>query len=141
MKQIEIEFKFIEDIIYCDGSLLALGITDNNQPILIAWMDIDYEKNYNEYAYIFIKEEDLDLFLNEKKLYYEVLRDSHNIIAFKYNGEKYDFKEMQHNEYLKKYGPKEKVSLKEDLIDFRVLYQQFIEKEKSQLKIIKKDIV
>jgi hypothetical protein len=62
-----LQFKFQEDILYFEGLLLSLGITEDNLPVLEIWCD--QEDEYNIYAYAYIKQEDLKPFINEEKSY------------------------------------------------------------------------
>lgn len=127
----QLDFKFIKDIIYYDGPLLSLGITPDNIPVLEVWNDINREENYHLYSYVFIREEDLMPFINCEKLFYDVLQDSKAIITWKYNGEAYDFEETNIDDYLANYGPKKKVSLEKDFIDFLPSFNAFLEQDKS----------
>lgn len=132
-----LEYKFIKDLIWYDGPLLSLGITENNEPVFEIWIDQDNEENYSKYAYVFIKPEDLEPFLKNEKLYYEVLFDSEEIITWKYNKEKgyFDFKKEDKVEHLKEYGPKEDVSLANDIIYFMPHYEEFLKSEQEKIKL------
>lgn len=133
MEQInqEIKFKYRQDIIEYDcGSLLSLAVTDDNIPVLEVWLDTDRE-TYNLYAYVFMRKQDVMPFVQDQKFYFDVLKDSERIVAFKYNSEKkyHEFHEMDKQYYLKNYGPKKSVSLKDDLVEFNESFNQFLEKD------------
>ena len=78
-----IDFKFFEDIIYYDGPLLSLGITQDNLPVLQIWCDINNADKYNLYSYVFINKDDLYSFINGEKSYLNVLKNSDEIIINK----------------------------------------------------------
>lgn len=63
-----IEFKFIKSILYYEWAYLSLGLMQDDTPVLELWCDVDYEKNYNQYAYIFIRPEDCQLLIEAKKV-------------------------------------------------------------------------
>lgn len=127
----QLDFKFIKDIIYYDGPLLSLGITQENNPVLVVWNDIDHEENYNLYSYIFIRQEDLYPFIHAEKSFYNVLKDSDSIVSWKYNGEAYDFEVTDIEYYLSNYGPKTTANLEKDFIDFLPDFNAFLEQNKS----------
>lgn len=121
-----IDFKFLKDIIYYDGPIISLGITQENIPVLEIWCNVDYDKKINFYAYAFIKEEDLIPFINAEKSYFNVLKDSEEIIFFKYNGENaFDFEVVNNIQFINDYGPKEDSDLSLDLQDFRVFFEEY----------------
>ena len=124
-----IEFKFLEDIIDYEGPLLSLGLTQDNSPVLEIWCDVEKEKNLHIYAYAFIQKEDFNPFINGKKSYLNVLKDSIEITVFKYSEVAFDFTIMKNEEFIVKYGPKESCDLNEDLIDFRKLLEDFSAKQ------------
>lgn len=124
-----LDFKFIEDIIYYDGPIISLGLTQEDKPVLEIWCDVDREKNFNLYAYAYIKEEDFESFINAKKSYYNVLKDSLEIVVFKYNGEAFDFEVMSNDFFVEHYGPQEDSDLSLDLIDFREKFQAYLTQE------------
>lgn len=124
-----LNFKFIDDIIYYDGPIISLGLTQENSPVLEIWCDVNREENYHIYAYAFLREEDFQPFVEANKSYFNVLRDSQEIVVFKYNGQAYDFKVISQDEFLSNYGPKEDSSLAEDLIDFRKSLENFYRNE------------
>lgn len=126
-----LDFKFIKDIIYYDGPLISLGITQDNQPVLEVWNDMNRDENYNLYSYVFIQQEDLYPLINGEKLFYDVLKDSTTIISWKYNGQAYDFETTDVDYYLANYGPKKTVSLEKDFIDFIPAFNAFLEQDKS----------
>lgn len=129
-----IEFKFLEDIIDYEGPLLSLGLTKDNSPVLEIWCDIEKEKNFQLYAYAFIQEEDFKLFINCKKSYFNVLKDSIEIITFKYDGKAFDFKVMINKDFIEKYGPNENCDLTEDLSNFKKSLEEFSAKQIQEIK-------
>lgn len=132
-KNNKLNFKFIQEIIYHDGPLISLGITEDNLPVLKMWLDVNREEKYNVYAYVFIREEDLLPFVNNEKLYYDVLRDSHKIISWKYGTQMFDSQEMSHEYFLAHYAPTKKdVSLDSDLAEFRPAFYDFLDQEKQK---------
>lgn len=126
-----IEFKFIKDIFHCQWALISLGFMQDDTPVLEMWCDINDEKDYNLYAYAFIRPEDLKPFINSEKSYFNVLKDSNEIILFKYNDKAYDFEIISNENYLHQYGPQESSDLSEDLINFREALEQFYNEQKE----------
>ena len=124
-----LDFQFIEDIVYYDGPLVSLGFSENNEPVLQIWCDVNHEENYNLYAYAFLNKEDFQAFVDAQKSYFNVLKDCEEIVVFKYNGNAFDFSVISNDLFLLNYGPKEDVSLSEDLIDFRASLKSFYNKE------------
>lgn len=129
-----IEFKFLEDIVYYDGPLLSLGLTQDNVPVLEIWCDVEKEQNFHIYAYAFIQEEDFNPFINGEKSYLNVLKDSSEIIVFKYSEVAFDFEIMNNEEFIIKYGPKESCDLNDDLIDFRPKLKAFNHKQTQEIQ-------
>lgn len=124
-----LEFKFIDDLIYYDGPIISLGLIQDDSPVLQIWCDVNHEENYNLYAYAFLRKEDFQLFVDAEKSYFNVLKDSQEIVVFKYNGKAYDFSVMPHAEFLSNYGPQEDSSMADDLIDFRKSLEAFYIKD------------
>lgn len=124
-----LDFKFIEDIIYYDGPIISLGLTQDDKPVLEIWCDVDREKNFNLYAYAYLKEDDFQPFINAEKSYFNVLKDTVEIVVFKYNGEAFDFEVMNNDFFIENYGPKESSDLSLDMIDFREKFQAYLQKE------------
>lgn len=127
-----LKFKFLEELVYYDGPLLSIGVTEDNQPVFEVWLNINREEKYSLYAYVFIRPEDFYPFIQDEKMYFNVLKDSLSITAWKVNQEYYDFEEMSVEYFLENYGPNETVSLNDDLIDFR---EKLIELEKQYPEI------
>lgn len=128
-----LEFTFLEYILYYDGPLISLGLTQDNSPVLEIWCNEDREKNFNLYAYAFMKEEDLQPFIDAEKSFFNVLKDSLEIIVFKYDGKAFDFEVWNNEDFLKEYGPKEHSDLNKDLIDFREKFNVFMHTKKEVL--------
>lgn len=126
-----LEYKFIKDLLYYDGPIISLGITENQEPVLEIWCDTNREENYNLYAYAFMQPEDFESFVAAKKSYYNVLQDAQEIVTFKYNGEAFDFSIMSNDEFVSNYGPKPTADMDDDLIDFREAWAQYNTKEKA----------
>ncbi len=124
-----LDFKFLEDIIYYDGPIISLGLTQDDKPVLEIWCDVDREKNFNLYAYAYLKEDDFQPFINAEKSYFNVLKDAVEIVVFKYNGEAFDFEVMNNDFFIENYGPKESSDLSLDMIDFREKFQAYLQKE------------
>lgn len=124
-----LDFKFLEDIIYYDGPIISLGLTQDDKPVLEIWCDVDREKNFNLYAYAYLKEDDFQPFINADKSYFNVLKDAVEIVVFKYNGEAFDFEVMNNDFFIENYGPKESSDLSLDMIDFREKFQDYLQKE------------
>lgn len=124
-----LDFKFLEDIIYYDGPIISLGLTQDDKPVLEIWCDVDREKNFNLYAYAYLKEDDFQPFINAEKSYFNVLKDAVEIVVFKYNGEAFDFEVMNNDFFIENYGPKESSDLSLDMIDFREKFQDYLQKE------------
>lgn len=124
-----LKYKFIKELLYYDGPIISLAITENNEPVLEIWCDTNYEENYNLYAYAFMQLEDFQPFVDAKKSYYNVLKDAQQIVTFKYNGEAFDFSVMSNEEFLSNYGPRESADMNNELIDFRQAYEEYQAKE------------
>lgn len=125
-----LEYKLINELLYYDGPIISLGITENNEPVLEIWCDTNREENYNLYAYAFMQQEDFQPFVDAKKSYYNVLKDAQEIVIFKYNGEAFDFSVMSNEEFVGNYGPKPTADMNDDLIDFRKAWAEYQSKEK-----------
>lgn len=122
----ELNFKIIEDIFYYDGPILSLGITSDNQPVLQLWCDEDREKNFNLYAYIFISQKDFESFIQGKINYYQVLKNNLSITTFKYNGQSFDFKNIDTDYFMQNYGPEEDSSFIDEVTEIKDKFTDFI---------------
>lgn len=121
-----INFKFLKDIIYYDGPIISLGFTQENFPVLEIWCNVDDEKKINFYAYAFIKEADLIPFINAEKSYFNVLKDSEEIILFQYiEDNACDFEVINNLQFLSDYGPEEDSDLSLYLEDFRAFFEEY----------------
>lgn len=125
----QLDFKFWEDILYYDGPLLSLCITEDKTHVLMPWADrVDNEvESYNLYAYIYLSQELTEQFLNGEKNYYQAVKESEKIITWKHNGlvPDFDFKLVSVEEFLEKYGPKETSDLAEDVVEVKTAYEKF----------------
>lgn len=129
-------FKFKKTIIFYDGPLLSLGITEDNEAVLEVWVDENSEKRYSKYSYIFLKKEDFEPFIHDQKSYHDVIQDSRQIVYYKHDGKSsYDFEEIDPTTYLEEYGPTKSVSLQNDLIMIREHLNMFYLAEKRKQKI------
>jgi hypothetical protein len=99
------KFQLLEDIIEYDGPFISLGITEEKQYVFEIWCDIDDEKKYNLYAYVYPRYHDMQLLLAGKLDYYTTLLQADKFITFKYNGNYYDFQTISNHDFLAKYGP------------------------------------
>jgi len=124
-----IDFKFLKDILYYDGPIISLGLTNDNLPVFEIWCDENKENNINIYAYVFITHNDFQLFINFYKSYFNVIKDSLEIVLFKYNGEAFDFQIVSNEKFITNYGPQDDSDSCLDLINFRNHYLKFNEKE------------
>lgn len=134
----ELEFKFLEDIIYYDGPIISLGITYNNEIVLFEWLDFDDDTKINIYCYAFIKQEDFLPMMNDEKLYYHVLQESNLIIGWKFKEKAYDFEVWEAQWFVENYGPTPTVRLKDDLDMVREKLLTFLETDpvlKAQLQL------
>ncbi len=128
-----LDFEFLEDIIYYDGPILSLGITEKKEPVLMIWCDRDTEKNFNLYAYVYIREQDFNPFIHGLLSYYQTLSQASEIIIFKYDGNKaFHFQILDNDLFIEQYGPKnpnvdltnDLIQVKEKLISFDYLNQE-----------------
>lgn len=128
-----LKYTFIKELLYYDGPIISLGITNNKEPVLEIWCDTNHQENYNLYAYAFIQKEDFQPFVDAKKSYYNVLKDAQEIIIFKYNGEAFDFSIMSNEDFISNYGPKPTADMNNDLIDFREALAEFTSQKNVEL--------
>ena len=126
-----IDFKFLEDIMWYDGPLLSLGITQDDKYVFVVWCDVNYEKKFNTYAYIFLSDKDVQPFLNGDINYYQTIKKSNQILMFDYFGDdnNINFKSMDINQYLNEYGPQPDSDLKDELIDFLPKLNNFLQQQ------------
>ena len=97
-------FIHFDDILYYDGPLLSIGLTENHQVMLQVFCDCDDDFNY--YVNVSIPKKEIELFIDSKLSYYDVLPHCTNLSAFKTNATGYEFWcNMSLAEFLENYGP------------------------------------
>ena len=125
----QLDFKFWEDILYYDGSLLSLCITQDKTHVLMSWADkVENEvHSYNLYAYIYLTQDLAQQFLNGEKNYYQTIKESEQIITWKHSSALpgFDFTLIAVEDFLEKYGSKETSELFEDVIKIKHAYEKF----------------
>lgn len=115
-----LDFEFLEDILYYDGPIISLGMTAKKEPVLLIWCDRNIEEYFNLYAYVYIREQDLNPFIHGLLSYYQMLSQASEIILFKYDGNKsFHFQILDNDSFIHQYGPQPNADLSSDLIDVK----------------------
>lgn len=131
----KLKFNFLDDIMYYDGPLISLGITEHDEPVLQIWIDETEDQKRTVYAYVWLTKENLQDLLYGDKTYYKILSSCEEIMTWEYDGQKsLNFKKIEKKDYLEKYGPKEHVTLTRDMIDVREKYKKYLKGELNQCK-------
>lgn len=104
----QLTFNFIESLFWYDFSMISIGVTTNNEYVLLIYCDSDVENDITTdlWAYCFFEEYLFHKFLNNEISYYNLILQSDEIITFNENKlGSFNFTLINHFEFISLYGP------------------------------------